>query len=842
MTYHSVAVGATKIRAPLATLIPAVIAFTAGIFFSPQLTAHLPAITLWAIFATSAGAVFIAWRCRRLAISLTLLIPLFFTLGAIRAAPFAIPPTNPHDLHNQIDERREVTIAGILSQMPAIPPGRSRILIAAEQLILPDGTIMPSSGLAQITMQFPLPDDIEPGDRLLARAVLKHPRSFLTPGAFDYRQHLAGDNIRITGWISSPIFLQKLHLPTPPATIAQLRYLPERLRHRVGTFLAHSLAPQTGALYRALLLGDRSAVAPEIIENFTAAGCIHLLAISGTHMGLIALLTTVTVAWLLKRSTRLLLCLDVWKTAAALTLPVLFAYALLAGLQTPAVRALVMTTIFLCAILLDRQWSIPVNIAIAAFLLLIWKPPLLYTASFQLTFAAVIAITLLCPRLTEIFSAHPPGTATPAGHKLRSWLVTALAVSTAATVGVLPLQLLHFNRLSTLSPLATLLVEPFLCLWALAIGLLACLLLPVSPWLAGKLFSLGGIGINGALSLTKAMAALPFASVRLPTPTGTEICIYYLALLGFSQRHRFRLAMPLASASLLALVGSLCLTAAFASKSNILRVTVLDVGQGSATVLELPHNRAILLDGGSYLGDQFDVGERVIAPFLWQRRITRLEAVIVSHPHADHYNGLPFILKNFKPKTLWTNGQPVAAPEYQDLLQEARALGIAVRSPPAATPLYEDNRLRLDCLNPPPTKTDSNLSAQKKSPKKGANRHSLVLRLTYGAQSFLFPGDIDAEAERRLLEGGGKMATKVLLAPHHGSGGSLSDSFMAAVAPDYIVVSAGATRPGGMAEAGAVRKWRDNGATVFNTAEDGAVTLVSDGATLAATTTSQPRR
>ncbi len=338
------------------------------------------------------------------------------------------------------------------------------------------------------------------------------------------------------------------------------------------------------------------------------------------------------------------------------------------------------------------------------------------------------------------------------------------------------------------------------------------------------------------------MAALPLASIRLPTPTATEICLYYLALLGFSQRRRFRPAMPLATASLLALAGSLCLGTAIAARGNILKVTVLDVGQGSATVLELPHHRAILLDGGSYLGDQFDVGERVIAPFLWKRRITRLAAVIVSHPHADHYNGLPFILKNFKPKTLWINGQPATAPEYQNLLREARLLGIAVRSPQGATPLYGDNRLRLDCLNPSPATTESKQPAPDKSPGKAANRHSLVLRLTFGTQSFLFPGDIDAEAEKRLLREGGNLATGVLLAPHHGSGGSLSDGFMAAVAPDYIVISAGDNRPAGMAEAGAVRRWRQNGATVFNTAEDGAVTFTTDGAALVATTMNQPPR
>ncbi|MFC1513022.1 ComEC/Rec2 family competence protein [Thermodesulfobacteriota bacterium] len=429
-------------------------------------------------------------------------------------------------------------------------------------------------------------------------------------------------------------------------------------------------------------------------------------------------------------------------------------------------------------------------------------------------------------------------------HKLRHWLLTGLAVSMAAVVGVLPLLLLHFNRIATLSPIATILIEPFLCLWALTMGLFACLLLPLSPWLASLLLHLGSLGLHSALFLANFLAALPFASLRLATPTPTEVFLYYAALIAFSQRHRFKLAPALAMVAIISLATTLIGNSALASRNKLARINILDVGQGSAIVLELPGHRAILIDGGSYLGEHFDVGERIIAPFLWQRRINRLEAVVISHPHADHYNGLPFILRNFNPKTLWTNGRASSAADYQHLLREAEELGIAVKTPLSEQPLYADHESKLYGLGLRPLTTGSSPPPTTAPYPTGTatNRHSLVLRLIDHGRSFLFPGDIDAESEQRLAQIAGGIKADVLVAPHHGSGGSSSDSFMKAVSPEYIVVSAGTSRPGGMAEKDAVQKWQHHGATVFDTAIDGTVSFSTDGAILEVSTVKQAGR
>lgn len=838
MAYQAVAAGSKPVHSPIAHLAPSVSSFALGVFCADRLTPLLPPSLLWLALGIATLAIVVCFATRKQLQAFVLLIPFFFILGLIRATPFTEPPLSADHIYNRIATRSEVTVAGILTEMPALPGNRCRFKIAAEQLIFPDQTISPTHGSVLLTMEGRLPDNIEPGDRLVARGVLKRPHSFQTPGVFDYQKYLEREDIWITGWVRSPALLHKLNRPPAESSVIdQLRSLPERLRHRVGNFLQQNLDQPASSLYRALLLGDRSAVPAGIIEDFTAAGCIHLLAISGTHMGIIAFLVTALTAWLLKRSTRLLLYLPVWKTAALIALPVLFAYAMLAGFQTPAVRALTMITVFLLAILLDRQWSIPVNIAIAAFLLLAWKPPLIHTASFQLSFTAVLAITLLYPQVRTLFSASSDHGGSVAD-KLANWLRAGLTVSTAATVGVFPLLLLHFNRFSLLSPLSTLLIEPFLCLWALTIGLAACLLLPFSPLPANALFHLGSLGLDAALSLSSTLARLPFASLRLPALTPLQFLLYYLSLVAFSQRHRLQHSKSVATLAFLVLTGSFFWNSALTAGDNNLRVNILDVGQGSATVVELPGHRAILIDGGSYLGGQFDVGERIIAPFLWHRGINRLQAVIISHPHADHYNGIPFILRNFAPHTLWTNGHPSSAPEYLALLNEAQDLAIAVKTPKPGALLYADANSKLLRVNSTPEAQLNSLTTD--SPGTTTNRQSLVLRLDYKQRSFLFPGDIDTEVEREIVEEGSNIEADVLLAPHHGSQGSLGNALLQAVTPAYIVVSAGKSRPGGMATDEAVRKWRSAGATVFDTADNGAVTFTTDGIHLSVTTAGKP--
>ena len=754
-------------------------------------------------------------------------LPFFCLIGFLHTHAASYPKFPPDDIASLIRTKTKLTIMGRIISMVEYDGEQSTFDLAAEAVLVHSAapSIIPAQpepvhGTVHVTVQDVVPTSIKPGVYVMALMTVQPIRGVTTPGTFDYRLHMAVQNIRCSGRTSSAAELLPITEPWQ-SPWQRLRYFPEQARQRTAHFLMEHLDRDTASIYQALLIGTSKQIPPHILEMFKDNGCLHILAISGLHFSLLGLFTAFVLRLLFKQSQWLLLNTHVPTLALVLTAPLLCAYVFIAGMNIPAIRGLITALLTLLALALKRQRSILTLVAATALAMLALQPLALFTSSFQLSFAAVIAIITIFPRLR--FFTMQAETTEPIGWRRKTlvFLQSALLVSVAATIGTLPVMLYHFNRVSLIGPVMNLIIEPLLCLWALPLGLIAFPLQYIYPAGAALIFQLGGMGIQTALLAAKTAAAFPYPSLWTITPTFFEISLFFLVcwlLFGPARTRKDRLAcLPL----------SLLLLASFTAplwesyQARNLQVSFIDVGQGTSTLVQLPDGSNILIDGGGYESPKFNVGQRIVAPFLWHQRIWRLDKVILTHPHKDHYNGVPFLLARFQPKWVIVNGDTGEEEAYIRLLDNAVAAKIPVRVAKTGDVLAHGPNFRLLCLK-------GNKDSTNATPKT-VNDRSLVLHLQFGQQSFLFPADISTRVEPELIQQAEALRSEVMLAAHHGSSTSNGPRLLQAVAPSVIVVSASQSQQGKLPAPEHLATWRQKNISVLSTAEHGTIIFTTEG-------------
>lgn len=802
--------------------------------------ALVPEMFCWILIIILATRLLIGLRRPSGILGNYLILPLFFLIGGAHTTPFLNPPESNKHIYHQINSPQDVVLVGRLAKAVEKRGDKSRIFIEAEQLYL-ENDIIPSSGKVLLTMSGSPPDEISPGDMIIAKARLSHPRNFGVPGVFDYASYLANQKIWVTGWLSSPYLINKITEIPASNLYKRARFLPERIRQKISNYIDEILPNSTAGIYKAILIGDRAGILPELTENYKTAGNIHLLAISGLHIGLLAFFLGATTVWVLKRSETMLLKWSVWKTAAIVSAAPLAGYAFIAGSHTPVLRAIIMTYIFMGALVWNRQGSIFNNLALAAIIILTINPSDLFAASFQLSFAAVGSIALIFPKISALFNVSRERGAKTARsensyqQKIKAFCLASILISAAASVGTAPLLAYHFNRIPVFSPISTLLVEPLLCFWSLLLGLLACLFIQV-PGIATGLFQMGALGIQAANFITKFLAQLPFGCIWLPTPTLAMIVFYYgfifSILFGLTRQKTLKTFLQNKQPWQLIIIFTTILLVFIipiigtGHKQHTAHstISVLDVGQGLAVVVELPKNKTFIIDAGKQqAGDtiRFNVGRDLIAPFLWKKKISKVTAIILSHPDSDHANGIPFLVEHFQPEAIWTNGSAMEAIELYQVREIAQKLEIPIMVPAINEEIYADETISLRAIST--LHKDGKAQNEGETTDTAKNNKSLVLKLTIGTTMGLFAGDIEEEAEQQLVESGTDLRSDILVAPHHGSKTSSSENFIRKVAADFVVISAGPDRRDIFPSADRIERYKESGGSILSTAISGSI-------------------
>ena len=719
--------------------------------------------------------------------------------GALLVAWTAMPPA-PDDVRRSIGPGT-TAIDGYVARSEA--SGDRTTLVVAVDRVRRAGVAASASGAVAVTVAHARRSWLV-GTPIRVVGRLRRPRLFGNPGEYDFAAALARRGIAATMflWDETAIEIRAVPTARPPSLI-------DGVRAAMTARIAATAAEPTRGYLAAVLLGDARTVDRDTRTALTRTGLAHVVSVSGFHIAVAAGACFVALRWVLVRSGSLALRIDASRVAALVaTLPVA-AYAELAGGSVPAVRAFLSYAVVLGALLASRPPDAVRALAAAAVCLAAVSPDVAADVSFQLSFASVLALILLARRYA---ATRDP----------RSWwrraLVDPLVVTIVATIATAPLTAWHFQQVSLIAPLANLLALPLLGPATLLPGLAAIPVARIAPAVADVLLHGAALAADLGLRLASHLGAWRWAAVDTPMPSGLEAALCYAGLATLSVR-ALRTRLVVAGLAIL-VAGDVGYWLWQRWGDPTLRVTFLSVGQGDAAIVEAPGGAVLVVDGGGFPGD-FDPGERVLAPFLRARKILRVDAIALSHPQLDHYGGLAYLAERFAPRELWWNGTRAAALGFARLERAITAAETGRVVLRAGDTRRLGPAVVVDVLHPTATAGID------------PNDASLVLRVRFGTTALLFTGDVEHEAERAMLaRAPARLRSDVLKVPHHGSATSSTAAWLAAVAPRVAVISSGRDNRFGFPARDVVRRLRSVGASVWNTAEHGAVRVVSDGRTI----------
>ena len=768
---------------------------------------------------------------------------------------------------NHIDESRRTTLVGTLIEPPESVEHKMLFHVNVDK-IQSGETQVDVTGRVRLThyQSGLIRESFHAGDIVrFSQVRLKRPRNFKNPGAFDYQGYLKSKGISVIGSLSKNSSIEKLgESPLPFIKTLQIN-----LRGHLLKTLDAQFSGQEAALLKAMLLGQKNSLSDEIKESYIATGMSHLMAVSGLHVGFVAG-SAFIIFWplafygLLKYNPEWAQSGAARKLAAFLCFfPVLF-YLLLVGPKITALRAGFLVVAFLFAILVDRERDLFNTLLIAAFLILIWNPRAVLDVSFQLSFAAMAGILFVVKHITvppddpidrmgeqpwfrrflwsvpfeEQLELSP---LQKCSLSLKKYFAASACISLAVYLCTLPFLIFHFNQVSLIGIFLNLLMVPLasvlipLALFAVSLGTV----LPALGWILS--FPLHLL-LKCFLVIPKFFASFSYASVYVPSPPRMWTLLYFSVLFGgtwlltkksnpsMDSPHpkKFRLEV-LQKASLV--VAFLAMTVwlvwpRFPERhSEILQVSILDVGQGESIFIEFPNRETMILDGGGFYKNSLDVGKAVVAPFLWNRGIGHIDYLAATHSDQDHISGLESLVDLFSIGHFLDGFSGLNDSRIDDLRQKALKKGAIPIPLQPGVPL-SIGEVRIVPLHPDPQFILQTIAHRES---KVGNELSLVLRLEYRNFSMLLTGDIGESTEAYLIKRSLPLQATFLKSPHHGSKFSNSPTFIQTVHPQAVIFSSGYLNWMRHPHPEVVQRYKAAGTQIWRTDLDGSIHISTDG-------------
>jgi competence protein ComEC len=625
---------------------------------------------------------------------------------------------------------------------------------------------------------------------------LQIPPTAKNPNAFNYKEYLNHNKIF---WI---LEIKQLFLSDCINRVNSLPLLLLKIREMGTNYLLKHFPEKTASIAVALIFGDRAFIDHDILESYQRLGIIHLLAISGLHVGLLAgmfFLAGIRAGITREKMTSVLI----------LILP---GYALITGAAPSVIRAVFMMLLVLFARKLKLTVLIIDVFSIVFIIYLFISPYILFNAGFQLSFAVSLSLILSAPLILKRFSSP---------------FAIILAVSFICQIAAIPILLWHFFEVSIISVFANLIFVPMFSSLVLPVililfffhllmgGKFAFLLIPFDKF------------INLIDYLAEKLSGIPHTSLVLGRPSVLVLLLYVFIIPAFfSSWETAKGKKPFLLSCLLPLLAVMIhfFTTAISPNGE---VTFIDVGQGDSILVKLPYGKGnYLIDTGGTVrfqteewkmrNDPYEVGKDTVVPFLKSKGISTIDKLILTHGDMDHIGGAAAVIDEIRVKAVILPIASEISEFEQELIHKAKKSNSKVLYSKAGDRWTEGESL-FQILSPP------------EGVKIERNDGSIVLYAKLGGLSWLFTGDLEAEGEKRLVQTYPNLKINVLKAGHHGSKTSSTDRFLSSVLPQIAIISAGENNRYGHPHTDVISRLASRNIRILRTDEHGAVTYIFKG-------------
>jgi competence protein ComEC len=664
-------------------------------------------------------------------------------------------------IDNRLDKSlygQTLTVSGQVISIPQQNDQRVRFLFKPDKLT----PALPHK--IRVSWYRPFADNLAVNQNWQLKLRLKPAVGLSNPGSFDYEKWLFQQGIGAVSYVK-PSDTNKL-------ITSSNRHSIDTVRHKLANFITLTLdESETSALLVGLTTGMRTSISSHQWQTLSNTGTSHLLAISGLHIGLAAVIGFYIFKWLWQLKSSNLLLIPAKKCAVIGAIIFATAYAALAGFSVPTQRALLMLLVVSISLLMNRSIKASHILATSLIIILTFDPLAILSAGFWLSFAAVAIIFF------TFSHRHPP--------VARPWLKIHCVIA----IGLTPFLLLFFNQTSLITPLANFIAVPVISFIVVPLSLAASFSWLFSPQLTSLLFTIADITLSHLWVLLDKLSVLPFATW---SPTQLPFAYWLIVLLGI-----ILLLMPKGfPAKWLGLLGFTPFIFYQAPRPNDgeFWFTLLDVGQGLSTVI-VTKNHTLIYDVGEKISPQFDMGAHIVVPYLNSVDINHIDKLIVSHGDNDHIGGLHSLAQQ---KNI------------------GQILSSVTEKIPKASSCHQgqqwvwDNVL-FQVLHP---RLTDQLSE---------NNFSCVLKVSNKTGSVLLTGDIEKQAENLLIERQQDLTSTLLIAPHHGSNTSSSYPFIRHVNPQSVLIPAGYMNRFNFPHPKVIQRYKTQNIPILSTAQSGAI-------------------